>query len=197
VPKSSPTFRLYKRSRHNTTLARLDRELPLPAHDLLLVGDGSGEAGWNSRIGLGWACVSVERASGMRALTRGAWSGGSIEFGELMAYFQALVHFDQTRGAALGASLGRSISVLVLTDNDVICQQASRGLSGRLIEQATSPLWAGFQFLGRKGYSMQFRYIPRLSIRLNVLCDSLAEKNRKSLETVAEDLDVDLRTLNP
>lgn len=194
-----PSFQLRERGRSNAALTRLDRELVLPAYDLLLVGDGSGEAKWTGRIGLGWACVAIERAPNLRTLTQGNWNIGSIEFAELMAYFQALVTFEQTRGEIVRDVLRRRIEVLVLTDNDVICKQAPEGLAGRAHTKATGPLWAGLAQLRHRGYGIQFKLIPRLSLKLNCLCDDLAGKARKASDEAVSGMtnSPDLRTLNP
>jgi len=181
-----PVFRLKEAGRSNARLARLNRELGLPSYDLLLVGDGSGTGGWQSDIGLGWACVCVEMSSGRRDLVSGAWSVGPIEVAELMAYFHSLLAFDRRRGDALKQKLKRPVSVLVLTDNQVIVDQSrtqllSSSVSADKCNRSTSPIWAGVRDIAKSGYVLTFKHIPRLSIRLNQICDLQAGASRKAL----------------
>lgn len=175
-----PRLKFEENSRHNIPLPRLDAELQLPDHNLLLVGDGSGQGGWT--MGGGWAVAIIERHSGWRKRTIGGWDCCSIIVAELSAYLQAMMVHEALRGSLCRRQWGRGPEIVVLTDNQAIVTQAPNALAGHSVGGGTNPIWAGIRRCrDDTGAALTFRFIPRLSITLNWAMDQMAGRTRIAL----------------
>lgn len=199
TPRPSLVFR--KKGFLNVSLDRLSLELGLDDWDFLLVGDGSGVS-WE--MGAGWACVVVGRIPGIRPIRKvigGGWSDGTVNIAELSAYMQALHFIDANHAELAKEKLNRNLlRVAILTDSEVVAKSYQNGqtYSGPL-----APLWAAIRVFETRGYVLQFRHIPRISIALNWVADKLASGFRVAAQNSAKvplarrGLIQDLADLNP
>lgn len=181
----TPTRRrlsLDKNARLDISPERLAVILGCPHWDFMLIGDGSGTGGWS--MAGGWACITIERDRGRRRdRVFGGWSRCSILVAELSAYLQALMTIEADHGDMLRRRLGRQLTFLVITDNQPIALQATRGLLGMGVGGDTDPIWAALRCLIEKtGSNLVFKFAPRLSTRLNVAVDHVAGNVRRALE---------------
>jgi hypothetical protein len=171
---------LPKNAQFNVSPEMIAGVIKCPEWDVMMLGDGSGTGGWT--MAGGWACVTVERESDNRSICWGGWSTCDILLAELSAYFQALVEFENTRGEVLRKHLGRPVKILVITDNQPIASQAPAALVGGKVGGNTNALWAAIRHITQSsGISIQFRFVPRCAVMLNVLADQVCGRVRKLL----------------
>jgi ribonuclease HI len=93
-------------------LEGLAQRLSLPGHDLLLVGDGPGNAYTQPA---GWACVTYDRLKGRAAAHAGAATCGTNNFAEPAPYAQALWFHHQGHGKAPATP----VEVAVVSDSEL------------------------------------------------------------------------------
>ena len=155
---------------------RLMAGLGIQAWDVLLVGDGAGTGAWT--MGIGHACAVYDRQTQEESLVWGGWSGGSVIMAELMAFVQGLWTFDKLYGAARRGSRPTAQHVIILTDNQAICDQFVQARARRATHPETMPIWAAFNALTSRGYSCEFRWIPRLSTAVHTVVDDISRRAR-------------------
>jgi len=168
------------------TLQQLCQRLNLHTWDVLIIGDGSGTT-WDRASG--WACVLIDRYLSARRDFCGGVSLGSINFAELMPYFQALLWYDHFYQAAWKARQS-FLRVTILTDHKALVDQATQAADDkRPLPAAQEPLWAAFRQLLRMGYLITFVWQPRDTSDINRACDILSKDCRKTVEAVRDNLD--------
>lgn len=171
---------LQRDGRLNCSPVRLAIALGCPDWDVMLVGDGSGQGGWD--MSGGWACCTLERHTDYRSVTWGGWNLCTIMLAELIAYQQALITYEAARGPAMRRHLGHGIRFLIITDNQATSGLSARGLVGEGVGGDTSSIWAGIRYLlGQSGSTATFRFAPRISTMLNFGVDQVAGRVRKEI----------------
>jgi len=147
--------------------------------DLLMVGDGSG-TGWNEPNG--WACVLIDRQTRLRKLFYGGSNAGSVNFAELMPYFQGLTWFHSQHGKRRLKERGFQ-RVHVITDSQVTALHGNRSANPRedLPSVPQRPLWAAVREQCRIGYQLQFHWAARMTNDLNYISDLVAGLTRRAL----------------
>jgi hypothetical protein len=155
-------------SQSRIQLDQLARDLALGPHDLLLVGDGTGET---YQSPAGWACIAYDRLLERAVVHVGALTAGSIKFAELLPFLHGLWFFDQEhRDDRL-----RSYQVAVVSDSEVTVRCGN----GDYARRANGCLWAGIEWFERRAYAFQWHHVRRLSNGWNALVDSVAGKARQ------------------
>ncbi len=139
--------------------------------DYLLVGDGSG-SGWNGPCG--WASTMIHRASGDVTRWWGCTNQGSVNLAEAMAYLQPLCAL-----AALRVDAGDTGTryVHIVTDSKYCAETGDRGHGSLASKNAA--IWSAFDVLMRGGLILNWHWVSRMQLSLNVLADSLASKARR------------------
>jgi ribonuclease HI len=156
----------------DANIAAITEHLQIKRWSCLLVGDGSGSA---AKDPCGWGCVAVERHSMARQYFYGAANRGSINFAEIMAYLQPLTWYvDKELEAVRVAAGGRHIHII--TDSQY-CQ--SVGNNPGLIRKKNILLWTMLDTIKRQGFSIDWHWLPREALRLNMVADAMSKKARK------------------
>lgn len=156
------------------TLADVFATLQLPACDLLMIGDGSGNM-WHRPCG--WSGVLVDMQNGGRRLFHGAMNYGSIEFAELMPYLQALAwHSRHHRDAS------RLYRVTLVTDSKLLVHHANELLAADGQPPRTLPLpYLMLRGAWELGYRIAPVWYRRTNLQLNVLSDLIAGLSRRAI----------------
>lgn len=159
--------------------------------DYLLVGDGSG-SGWN--LGAGWACTTIERVTGDRVLTHGAWSAGTVGLAEAMAYLQALVTLEATKGKAIRKRHKKSpVRIHIFSDSDVTVHYGRRDCP----RHTNTWIWQAFDTFEENNWILTWHWMRRDSTALNTLMDKLSRDARLACEKAAFDESIDPFVYNP
>lgn len=169
----SKANRLAKQDRHHerrhheakTTIQHLLDHFDIQNWDYLLLGDGSGSA-WGRPIG--WACVLIERRSGMRLPFYGACNEGTVNFAELMAYVMPLTYIDSKKVS------GKALNVHIITDSEYTQQYAHR-----LTPDKNAGLIGALNAFRRKGINTTFHWMRRNTHPITELVDDLSKKARR------------------
>ncbi len=146
--------------------------------DILLVGDGSGS---NYNYACGWGCVSVVRETFGRECWTGCMSKGTVNLAEMMAYIQPLSCFasrEEARRKEKGAFC-RILNVHIVTDSEYVRAQ---GASGDVLPRRNGAMWRIFEDFTRKGFILNWHWIPRDSVELNAFTDLLSKAARKLIK---------------
>lgn len=151
--------------------------------DVIIVSDGSG-TGWT--LGCGWAAVLIDRHNRTRKIFSGAFNTGTIGIGELIPTIHALLWFSENDGRALRKQYGRPLRIHVLTDSEYVADTGTALRSGHtaLSDVKNAALWAGVMELDRRGFGIEWHWIPRESLALNVYCDHLSRQSRLGIQEV-------------
>lgn len=169
-----------ERPRHapRTTIQHVLDHFQIKKWDYLLLGDGSGSA-WGRPIG--WACVLIERRSGMRLPFYGACNEGTVNFAELMAYVMPLTYIDTKRVS------GKALDVHIITDSEYTQKN-----SHRLTPDKNAGLIGAIQAFRRKGICTTFHWMRRNTHPITELVDDLSKKARRLVVDHVKDTAVDL-----
>lgn len=150
--------------------------------DLLLVGDGSG-TGWEDACG--WASVLIDRHTSSRKTFYGGMNFGSVNLAEMMPYYQALCWYHHSHGMRM---LKRKcpLRTHIITDSQVTALHGNRaaGAYEPLPKVGHRALWAAFREFGALGYQMEFHWVGRSEVDLNVLGDLIAGLSRREMLAV-------------
>jgi len=169
----------------------LDR-LHITTYDLLLIGDGSGNA-WDKACG--WAGILIDRQTRGRRVCYGAVNQGSISFAETIPYLHLLSWFDQHYGKERLQSLG-SLNVHIVTDSQVVANWGTAAMSPSApIPRKQCVFWAAMRHLRSLGYVCKFHWAPRLSTELNWAADLIAGLARVAMIDLPGTQAVDSMTL--
>jgi ribonuclease HI len=164
-----PTFTLPLETARE--LESLAQGLGLPAHDLLVVGDGSGTVYHQPA---GWACVAYDRRKCQVTAHAGAVTGATNNFAELAPYVQALWHHHQDHGQAPPTP----VEVAIVSDSEVTVRCGARQY-GR---HANGCLWAAVEWFERHGYRLSWTHVRRNSNEWNAWADRVAGSMRLLVE---------------
>lgn len=145
----------------------LYEKLGKPAHDLMLVSDGSGST-WDKACG--WACGYRYRTTKEINLISGGSSCGTNNHAELAPFIHALSYHEAKHPESLPL-------VLCISDSELTCHCAT-GKYGRNVNLS---LWASYDHFVRRGYRFSWHWVPRNSNRINSWCDERAGVVRKKL----------------
>lgn len=152
--------------------------------DVLLVGDGSGTS-WN--LSCGWACVLVDRTTGLRKDLHGGMNAGTSYLAELVPYVQALSWYMDGPGRAVlwdrvRAKPTNKIRVHIVSDCEILSSQGG-GKAGRSKGRL---YWSLLDALEAEGLKLHWHWMKRSQLGLNRLCDYMAGLCRKSIAAVAD-----------
>jgi ribonuclease HI len=161
----------------SAALDRLAADLHLPAHDLLLYGDGSGSTYEKS---VGWACIAHDRRKRRVTVHVGALSCGTNNVAELSPYVQALWFHHQDHGKAPAAA----VQVVIVSDSEMTVR-CGNGWYGR---NANACVWAEIDAFEKLGYRLQWRHVPRNSNPFHVLADKFAGQARLAMNSLLAEL---------
>ena len=153
------------------SLEGLAESLSLPEYDLLLVGDGSGNAYTQPA---GWACVAYDRLKGRATVHAGAATCGTNNFAELAPYAQALWFHHQDHGK----NAATPVEVVIVSDSELTVRCGNRQY-GRT---ANMCLWAAVEWFERHGYTLTWVHVRRGSNAWNAWADQAAGYVRRVLE---------------
>ncbi len=137
--------------------------------DLLLVGDGSGTK-WNSGIGIGWGCISIEKLSFQRVLWYGAANNGTVNIAEAMAYMMPLLYY-----VGQWKTTTQPRNVHIVTDSSYV---AASGPKSNLPGQELNSVWDVYRQFARHGVKLHWHWLRRDSIDLNKVVDELSRQSR-------------------
>jgi ribonuclease HI len=107
---------------------------------------------------------------------RGAASGGTNNYAELVPFLQALWHFDATRRYPPGTG----VCVLLVSDSELTVRCGE----GRYRRTANLGLWAQVDYYARAGYQLTWRHVLRNSNPLNAEADHEAGRLRQAFATI-------------
>jgi hypothetical protein len=159
------------------SLRALVRDLNISDHDLLLVGDGSGE---DYLKPAGWCCIGYDRLLKKAVVHAGMVTTGSIGIAELLPYWHSLWFFSQDhRDEKL-----RGYRVAVVSDSEVTVRCGNRQYQRR----ANGSLWSGIEWFERRAYVFKWHYVRRLSNVWNELVDAIGGQMRAKCQEVKEGL---------
>ncbi len=145
---------------------------PLPPHDVLVVGDGSGST-WERAIG--WAAVIWDKRTDAIAVRFGGQLRGTVNIAEALSLLNPLQELaSQPRRGVL--------SVACVTDSEVTQQLLT---PGKPRPAANAGLWAWAQALVREGLAITPIHRPRNSSPWQCYVDALSKSARKLLERPA------------
>jgi hypothetical protein len=170
-------------------------ELSVHEWEVLLIGDGSG-SGWDRACG--WASILIERQSARRKTFFGAMNLGTVNIGEVKPYVHALAWYsegpgrERLHGLRSNGRLPR-LPVHIITDSEIIANQGS-GVARR---KANRPWWAALDELAAMGYDLNWHWMARDRLGLNMLMDYLSRAARKAVESVRLPAGVSEYDLNP
>jgi hypothetical protein len=160
----------------NELLEKLLERLNIKNWDLLLVGDGSGSS-WGKECG--WGCVSVENATFDRRVWYGAMNDGTINFAEIMAYLQPLTWYTSQELAK--RKKGHKVTlkhVHVLTDS----AYAANASDSCPATSVNGVIWQVFKQFAAHGIMVQWHWIRRETVELNLFADQLSKDARLNLK---------------
>ena len=143
--------------------------------DILLVGDGSG-CGRGSACG--FACLSVDRASGKTLTWFGGFNRGSVNAAELTAYLQALNHYANLN------ELGQVARVTIVTDSQYV-KNGGQQLAQAKSFDSNAGLWAAVRTFARFGLVVKWQWHARDQVGLNTVADALSKLARRVAEQYA------------
>jgi ribonuclease HI len=181
----------HKRSRQNNQpqaellQAVLDR-VRIREWDLLLIGDGSG-SGWDGAAG--WASTLINRWTRDRFVFFGGANVGSVNFAEMMPYFQALIWYHNHAGKDEVKKRGL-LNVHVITDSAVTVNHGAKAAQPgqELPKVPQRALWAGMRELGHMGYCLHWHWAERSTNSLNFLADLIAALARRQILLLGQDI---------
>jgi len=146
-------------------------------YDLVLIGDGSGNA-WNKAAG--WAVFMGHPARQQFKLLYGGLSEGSINLVEAWAYLHALSWFHGQRDKH-EARIQPRVRVKIITDSDLTVQCGNRAVDmSQATPEVNAPTWSAFREFARRGYDIQFFWSRRATHIFNTCADTLASRARES-----------------
>lgn len=152
---------------------RINKELNLPEHDLLLVADGSGTIAANC---CGWACIAFDTIKTEITIHNGSMSCGSNNFAEIIPFLQALWLYDAQRDAVAMPHP----RVQIISDSEVSVKHGNREYT----RKANGCLWGAFDWFESVGYKIRWNHVHRNTNLLSKKCDWLAGQSRCNLETL-------------
>lgn len=152
------------------TLDDILAELGVEDWDYVLIGDGSGSS-WH--IGMGWACVCVERVTGDRSVWYGSGNAGTSNLAELLAYLQPLTWIGNRNDDDHGKRIVRAV---VISDSQYAVDYGQGKVGGK-----NSMLRSMFDAVRRSGVVVTWRHLGRNSISLNDFADRLSRAARTSV----------------
>lgn len=138
--------------------------------DFVLFGDGSGSH-WQHAIG--WACVSIHRATGHYTSWCGAANYGTVNMAEILAYMQPLTFIEAseaTRAERTGRK--RAVNVHIFTDSEY-CRDT--GNSRNRLLRRNSALWRMYDAFQRQGIILHWHWMRRETSALNRYVDQLSK----------------------
>jgi len=166
--------------------------LHITTFDLLLIGDGSGNA-WDKACG--WSGILIDRQTRGRRVCYGAVNQGSISFAETIPYLQLLSWFDQHYGKERLQSRV-VLNVHIVTDSQVVANWGTAAMSPSApIPRKQCVFWAAMRHLRSLGYVCTFHWAPRLSTELNWMADMIAGLARVAMIDLPGTQAVDSMTL--
>ncbi len=178
-------------NREKETFKRMLARLNITEWDLVLIGDGSG-SNWRDRCG--WGCVSIDRETMSRKVWWGAMSQGTVNFAEMMAYMQPLSCFAAQRKAErkIPGKSRKLMQIHIITDSEY-CE--SMGSSGRQSPKSNGVHWRVFEDFQRQGMLLNWHWINREDVGLNIYADFLSKAARQV--AIANELQALLEAVEP
>lgn len=162
------------------TLTELLNHCKITEWDTLIIGDGSG-TGWKK--GAGWASVLIDKYSGARKLFYGAMNTGTVTLGEMMPYLHALSWYTGKDGPGHHrrkelSQAGKQMKVHIVTDSQIVAMAGNNPESRRSHQE----LWKAFDEYRKRGFIINFHFIERDRVNLNVLVDEVSRQARLDME---------------
>jgi hypothetical protein len=158
------------------TLKKLLDLLLIRKWDVLMFGDGAGSS-WDGPIG--WCSNIVDKFSGIRKMLSGCCSSGTVNMAELLPYTTGLKYYD---AKLKGKELLEPI-VHIISDSNITVGCGSKAYRAK----ANKDLWGVIQFYEDKGYRIYWHWVPRDTVKLQIVADKVATLARKSVAKIEID----------
>jgi ribonuclease HI len=157
-------------------LTELLSQLKIDNWDMLLIGDGSG-SNWEWECG--WGCISIEKEGLEFRKWYGAFSKGTVNVAEMMAYVHPLCwYLERELKIRKEQKITRVRHVHIITDSAYVAE----GGKNKSANLANSPLWSVFRSLEAHGIKLEKHWIPRNSCSWNALADQLSKVSRETFK---------------
>jgi len=170
-------------------LQPLLQRLGITVWDLLLLGDGSGNAVDRP---CGWAGILIDNQTKGRRVNFGAMNAGSINLAETMPYLSLLNWFDGQYGKARLESQG-FLNVHVVTDSQVVATWGNAAMANDMrVPRKHGAFWASLRYLRTLGYVCHFHWESRQRSRFNWAADLIAGLSRVAMCSAAQLTPADL-----
>lgn len=180
------------RQRPATPLPEVSPDIPsllarcnITRWDVLIVGDGSG-TGWKDACG--WSHFVIDRLTRQRKLLRGGMDGASVNIAEMMPTLHGLTWYHATIGRDRLQQTG-TINVHVITDSQVTAEHGTTAVDlTKPITETNELFWSGVRNWQRRGYIIEFHWLPRSTTDLNKAADLIASMARRAVLNVDKQL---------
>jgi ribonuclease HI len=160
------------------SLRALVRELNIGGHDLLLVGDGSGE---DYLKPAGWCCIAYDRLLKRAIVHAGMVTTGTNNFAELIPYWHALWFFSQEHKD----ERPRGYKVAIVSDSEITVRCGNKQYQ----RKANLSLWTAIEWFERQAYVFHWHHVRRLTNVWNKLADAVAGQIRSQCREMQEVLE--------
>lgn len=150
--------------------------------DVAIIGDGSGQR-WD--IGAGWASILVDKRSRRRKLFYGGMNCGTVYISEIMPYLHAMQWYSWYLTEHV-ENRKPTIRVHCVTDNKAVATQGAMLRSGVVPASIKKQreLWMALGAFAQRGLLLDFTFVPRSEIALNVYADDVSRKARLIMSDV-------------
>lgn len=159
------------------TVKQCCKELGIKEWDHLIIGDGSGST-WDHAIG--WASVTITRATDRYKIRWGGMDTGTVNFAEIMAYLQPLT-FLQSEAENKRERTGgrRSAQIIHIITDSQYCQLTGDSRSRMISANKNGGLWRCFDVFQRQGFVLHWHWMARERSNLNSYVDKLSKLARE------------------
>lgn len=149
-------------------VSELNKQLNLPAYDLLLTGDGSGTT---IQTACGFACFMYYPQNKQYSIQLGCFNHGTNNLAELMPYIHALWKDSYIN------MKWKPRNVEIVSDSELTVRQGNKVYA----RNANKTLWAAIDSFCDNGYTIHWNHVLRNSNPISALCDKLAGTCRKKM----------------
>jgi len=144
-------------------LRLLAQAFEIGKHDLLLIGDGSGE---DYTRPMGWSCIAYDRLRRKAVVHAGSATVGTNNVAELLPYIHALWHFDQEHPN----KPPEGYRVAIVSDSELTVRCGN----GKNRRRANGCFWASIAWFESQGYVFKWVHVRRNTNHWNRFVDQVA-----------------------